>query len=456
MLSPLHLVVRVYLFICPCPNSLFPINTMKKIFSSIALVGMMLLAGCDLDESANAKSQLKLRGIPLSCRVKVGPLDFLPSSASTSTAMLANDQAWEWEEMARAYMEAGQLDEAVAIANKMDDALTRELNFAEIAGRYVEAGNDNKAREIAASIKQYVVYKARALARIARAHALAGSDRKAAEIFAEAEEYARSLDAEHFLPSALGDIAAEHAAAGQFEKALQLADEIRELDSYSVAWAEMEIAVQYAAAGQFERSLQIVAKIEDRYGRGKALEKLAADATVPQLEKLLQLALAIDDNTYKTAALADLALQYIARVREASPQENRFDRAWSVVQAIISVDPNSYLLANLAGHYAAAGQFERAQELGEATGQSSAWVTEVAGGYAAAGEYDLALDLANSQESLEVKIQALRAIAGQYAEAGEYTRALELVETIEPVANTAYEAIEAQFIPLLKCALERN
>ncbi|NER35562.1 MAG: hypothetical protein F6J93_16480 [Oscillatoria sp. SIO1A7] len=431
------------------PNAQFPIsNSMKKILSSIALVGMMLLAGCDLGDRSNAKSQLKLRGIPLSCRVQVGPLDFLPSSVSSSTAMLTNDQAREWEEMALAYMEAGQLDEALAIANKMDDALTRELNFAEIAGRYVEAGNDNKAREIAASIKQYVVYKARALARIARAHAVAGSDRKAAEIFAEAEEYARSLDAEHFLPSALGYVAAEYAAAGQFEKALELADEIRELDSYSVAWAEMEIALQYAAAGQFERALQIVAKIEDRYGRGSALEKIAADATVPQLEKLVQLALAIDDNTYKTAALADLALQYIAR--------DRFDRAWSVIQAIISVDPNSYLLANLAGRYAAAGQFERAQELAEAMGQSSAWVKEVAGGYAAAGAYDLALELANSQESLEVKIRALRAIARQYAEAGEYTRALELVETIEPIANTAYEAIEAQFIPLLKCALEGN
>ena len=408
----------------------------------------MLLAGCDLDDRANANSQLKLRGIPLSCRVKVGPLDFLPSSTSTSTAMLANDQALEWEEIARAYMEAGQLDEALAIANKMDDVLTRELTFAEIAGRYVEAGNDNKAIEAAASIKEYVVYKARALARIASAHTVAGSDRKAAEAFALAEEYARSLEAENFQPSALAYVAAEYAAVGQFEKALQLADEIRELDSYSVAWAEMEIAVQYAAAGQLERALQLVAKIEDLYKRGKALEKIAADATVPQLDKLVQLALAIDDNTYKTATLADLALQYIAR--------DRFDRAWSLVQAIISVEPNSYLLANLAGRYAAAGQFDRAQELGEATGQSSTWVTEVAGGYAAAGEYDLALELANSQESLEIKIRALRAIAGQYAEAGEYTRALELVETIEPVANTAYEAIEAQFIPLLKCALEQN
>ena len=160
---------------------------MKRILSSIALAGVVLLAGCDrLEESANAESELKLRGFSLSCRVKVGPLGFLPSSTSTSFAMLANDQAAEWEEMARAYMEAGQLEEALAIANKMDDALTKELTFAEIAGRYAIAGNDNRARQIADSIKQFVIYKARALARIARAYAVTGNDRRAAEAFAKA------------------------------------------------------------------------------------------------------------------------------------------------------------------------------------------------------------------------------------------------------------------------------
>ena len=43
-------------------------------------------------------------------------------------------------------------------------------------------------------------------------------------------------------------------------------------------------------------------------------------------------------------------------------------------------------------------------------------------------------------------------IASEYAKTGQYDRALALLGSIPPAANTAYEAIQSQFIPLLKCA----
>jgi tetratricopeptide (TPR) repeat protein len=141
------------------------------------------------------QTEPKLRGIPLACYVRVGPLGFLPSSVSSSLSMLANEESTELAEIALAYAQAKQFQSAIAITKKMGDQLIQAVTLVDIAGMYTAAGQYTKAKQLVNSIQGYDTFKSQLLARIAREYAKAGKPQQASPTFMQALRVARTLDA---------------------------------------------------------------------------------------------------------------------------------------------------------------------------------------------------------------------------------------------------------------------
>ncbi|MGB3208445.1 MAG: hypothetical protein WBB28_25955 [Crinalium sp.] len=393
----------------------------------------------------SAQTELKLRGIPLACYVRVGPLGFLPSSVSSSFSMLANEQSTELAEIALAYAQAKQFSSAIATTKKMDDNLIQAVTLVDIAGMYAEKGQYTQAKQLVNSIQGYDTFKSQLLARIASKYALSGKPQQASQTFMQALRLAKTLDAKLMRDGAIADIAIEYAAAGQYKQALQLTKTIKDESEKPKALAG--IVTQYALAGQFDQALNLAKTIGDDYYKSKALESMANSATVNQLAQLTQVTQTIKDDTYKVVSLAKIASRYVA--------VGNFDQAVKVTQMVNAINPDGDLLPDIITEYTTAGKFDQALQLANSM-KNEYWqgqaMVKIAGKYAAAGLFDEAVKFADTINSGENKTQALKAIASEYAKTGQYDRALALVGTIPPAANTTYEAIQAQFIPLLKCA----
>ncbi len=374
------------------------------------------------------------------------PLGFLPSSASSSASMLAYNLSTEWAEIALAYAKAKQFPSAIAITKKMDNYhYIKDTILVEIGGMYAAAGQYTKAKQLVNSIEMGDD-KSQLLARIASKYAKAGKPQQASQTFMQALRLTRTLDAKLMRDGAIAAIAIEYASAGQYKQALQLTKTIKDQSDKPQALAG--IVTQYALTGQFDQALNLAKTIGDNYSKSQALESIAESAKVSQLAQLTQVTQTIKDDTYKAVSLAKIARRYVAL--------GNFDQAAKLTQMVDAINPyGDAMLPDIIAEYVTAGKFDQALQLANSM-KDEYWqgetMVKIAQKYAGAGKFEEAVRLADSINSVESKTQALKAIASEYAKIGQYDRALALVGTIPPAANTAYEAIQEQFIPLLKCA----
>ena len=424
-----------------------------KFFSSKLSMGCMAillatgLGGCDKEEiGTESETQTLLRGIPLSCYIEVGPKGIHPSITS-STVELVNSQSSQWAEIALEYANAGDIEQAITLTEKIEDYLTRDKTLVELAGQLAAQGEYEQAKQLVERIKEYESFKAKGLARIGRYYAIAGNDRAASELFSEAIAFTKTLDAQYIQPMAFAEIAIEYAGAGQEDEAIQLVAEIN--DDSSKAMALAGIASELAETQPASKALQIVETIADDYYQARALTDIAKKVTIAELNRIVQTINTIEDETNKDAALAEIVMIYI--------RSGQFDPAAELTEIVLD---NDWLLPGIIAEYAKTAQVNRISALLNSM-DNEYWqnraLIEMASGYAGMGDFDTALELANGINSPDTKYSALMAIAKQYAEAGDYQQSLELFQNI--AITTANEAIsydiESYFSPLVNCAMAR-
>jgi len=424
---------------------------MNKRWVAIALLLNLLPWG----GSVAIADEPRLRGIPLSCYLRQGPLDLYIQQAF-NTYDWVSFESQQWKELVLAYAAAGDLQRAVALTEKLDGDLTddRQEALVAIADNYAAAGDYDRAQRLAKRIVTKPAFAAKLQARVARHAATAGDGKQAEPVFAAAMHLAEKLEPWE-RDRALVYIAVERAAATQIDAALALVQQIE--DEGEWAWATAQIAVELARLEQPESALQLAMTVQDEYHRGEALAGLAQHATGESLAQVLTQIQALADRTYRHAALSAIAKRYIAL--------NQFDAAAEIAQLLQNED---WLLSTLVEQYAAVGRFDLAlagiKQIGNPSWRRPALET-IARQYAATEQYDQALQFAATLESPELEILALRAIAQQQTETEQYdrslalyNRALTLAATIQPPPEhppQAIHGIQNHFIPLVQCA-QRN
>jgi serine protease Do len=149
-------------------------------------------------------------------------------------------------------------------------------------------------------------------------------------------QIAQKIEVAWHRSSALAEVAAAMAKAGQTERADQafrLALKIAYEDASDRSWALRDIAEAMAKAGQFDRALQIAQKIGDALVRSLALRKIAeAMAEAGQTERAnqaFQLALQTTQEIHRW--FRPLPLKEIA---EALAKAGQIDRAVDVAEMI--------------------------------------------------------------------------------------------------------------------------
>lgn len=266
---------------------------------------------------------------------------------------------------------------------------------------------------------------------------------------------------------ALRDIAVKLAEVGQFEPAKQVAQTIRELTPEEVAankyfnggnkpsvkaltW--VEIARQLAKAKQVEPALQIADSIGD--GEGKALaiiaiaQQLQKTGQTSQAEKILSQNLQLPEITNAEDYTAN---QSIGSIAVALGTVGQVDRALQIAQSIKNDTVKQEAIGNIASQLAEVGQLDRALQIANtinnAPGFQEDALSKIAIKFVELGQLDRALQVAQSLGD-DTKDNILANIADAFAKLGQAEKALQVAQTIanKEMKATAIANIAARLI----------
>ncbi len=305
--------------------------------------------------------------------------------------------------------EQGESELAVEIADTINDPYTRDRVLADIAVGCAATGHEDYAFELLESLEDFS-HQATAATRISVAHAEAGRFERAVEIASNMEDNS----------SALAEIAAQCAAKGEFDRALDVT-EMLDLPLYR-ALALTRIAESYIKAGRtaeaadllsqaLEEALEMDTNDERATTRAEIALRLAEAGQADEAAQIFSRAIEdaeIAEEPYRESALAQIAISH-ARLRQ-------FDTAIEVTEKINDVYMAADTLVNLA-------VIERAEEGRE---QDALQLLNDA--------HDLLSgDVPENQKDEAQRWNVLALVAVRYAEFGEQSRALKVVQMIDPM-----------------------
>jgi lipopolysaccharide biosynthesis regulator YciM len=363
--------------------------------------------------------------------------------------------------VAEGYIAIGDTAKAIAILNQaLQRTEAMKTNnetylgdiFQSISTAYANAGAMEQALQVAQRIK-VANSKSTALTHIASRYAQAGKPQQANTIFAQALKLAQTSPQGN-RASLISQIAIKNAQVGQFDKGLQVAQTIAAADAKARTIAE--IAALYDRANQFEKAVAILPSIS---ASGKSITPFYdADTLFREI-----FADYISDRQYKLAfqfsQTLDLGLQsesLLKLVEEASAAGD-FPLALRVVEVIPPGWQNQVKhlsLRHLAAGYAKARKYDQAMQLLQSIEDSSDYPNRtlarvaIAKSYTENGQRDKAIEQLNQSlkalstlKNSSAKIQALSQIAVGYAQAGQrdravdvHTQALKIQDSLNPGA----------------------
>jgi tetratricopeptide (TPR) repeat protein len=309
--------------------------------------------------------------------------------------------------------------------------------FQSISTAYANAGAMEQALQVAQRIK-VANSKSTALTHIASRYAQAGKPQQANTIFAQALKLAQTAP-EGNRASLISQIAIKNAQVGQLDKGLQVAQTIAAADAKARTLAE--IAALYDRANQFEKAVAILPQIS---ASGKGITPFYdADTLFREI-----FADYISDRQYKLAFQFSQTLdstlqdQSLLKLVEEASAAGDFPLALRVVEVIPPGWQNQVKhlsLRHLAAGYAKAGKYDQAMQLLPSIEDSSDYPSRtlarvaIAKSYTENGQRDKAIEQLNQSlkalstlKNSSAKIQALSQIAVEYAQAGQRDRAVEV------------------------------
>jgi tetratricopeptide (TPR) repeat protein len=372
-------------------------------------------------------------------------------------------------EIAIEYAKAGQYDQALRLAELIDNVPLKAEMLAGIAVVYGEAGQESKRSELLSQALQEAEGSAHALAKVAMKYAEVGQHDK---VFQIATTIANFIDADltsvdsrnsHNL---LRVISLQYADVEQYDLALQIANLMQDdykarlliwiIERYDI-WDHEEIALEiltqvstessrwpdiaigYAKVGQYSKALQLAEnKVPALIGI------IAACGENGQYDKALQVAKTIDDGPQDLReVLFKIALQCI--------DAGQYDIAFQIAN-IDRIDYHKYdVFAGLIANYLDAGQYDRAFQLAKEMRYESRRVSpDIAKRYAEAGQYDKVLHVVEMEENESNKVRVLIAAANGYVNSAQTDRASNAlfrasqeIKAIESIESRIYILAEA-------------
>jgi tetratricopeptide (TPR) repeat protein len=310
----------------------------------------------------------------------------LESSSETPSA----DPAETYVAIAAVFLEAGEIDRAVAIATKHLPLgfHGRSRLLAEAARRYTAEGQQAKALQIAKASDPFSE-QVGVLTEIAVEHARAGRNREALEQLAQAFELARSITDEPWRDNALWLVSRQYSLLGQPAQSQQAAEKIADVNARLMLL--LEVAIAYERQDQLDQAGAVFAEME------RELRSLPEDSC--------------SNSISITEVVAHLALT------------GQYDQALNFAQSLVAPCRRTQALTNLAAEYALDGRSAEAAALVEQARVQALKsdsldffaLPEVlyllAQGYRAIGQNDVAAQLlAQAQQHLEEGQQLLQEI----------------------------------------------
>jgi len=341
-------------------------------------------------------------------------------------------------EIAVRYAEVGQFNRALQLANSIDDEAERDVAKAKIATRLRISGDTQRASEILASIQLFTEsngakfprHKTYILGRIVEELAACGA-------FERVFELARINDDAYLIRTALDAVLNnfvpdenERGDLHVLSEVIRLSARINNGEDRTVL---TKVAEKYAQAGEYGKALRLAASLTDHgeevfnFHRDSAIENIALLlAKRGEFTRAIKLAESIDDY-FKFTALTQIAKEQIT--------QGRNDQAIKLLAKVTPpflAEPYEELdfddagfgaerLAEAAVAYAAAGKREKAEEL-----------------------LAIALKRAKRVRKFTERDTALRSVAVSYAEAGMFEQAADAAQpvnftylSIMPLADVA-------------------
>ena len=367
--------------------------------------------------------------------------------------------------VAARYADAGQFDFAAALAETIDDPFSRDRTLSNIAVKATGAGESDYASQLLEAVED-PSFQAEALAQIAVTRAEAGDCEEAARVALGMEDAS----------STLAEIAVKCAAAGQYERALEIiqsieyegsaayalteiaalhiksgrANEAAESLSRALAQAEsielaedrvnmlVTVGLRYAEAGEQDRAESILldaARLAETveiegYRESSYAQTSIGLARLGLDERSLEVASRIEDSFQAASAHTAIAAEHL----RAGRREEALGLLSSALQLVTGEEfynesgyPASKhrALAEIAVQYALASSHDeavRTAKMIDAERDGNVALAEVTRASTHAGNTDQALQAARMIEISSLRVLAFTAIAGALLKDGQEQR----------------------------------
>jgi tetratricopeptide (TPR) repeat protein len=254
-------------------------------------------------------------------------------------------QAWALHDIGLAYVKAGDLAAAEAMAESIHDPRLHDIVLAAVVDAK-RAARDMDGAQATARRMRDAARQGQSLRTIAIRQATEGD-------LSGALATARSIQHARANALALGDVAGALAREGGIGEARSLIARIRDTESRSRAL--VEVAAAQAGAGDIKGALGTTEEVEDKLARAQALARIAASGSavpVPERQRMFSQSLTLVASARAAVNRKSDALVEIARAQLVTGDD---EAAQAILQRVLAdidkVKPNSERL-NLLGRIA--------------------------------------------------------------------------------------------------------
>ncbi|MFE2586674.1 hypothetical protein, partial [Streptomyces sp. NPDC059378] len=324
------------------------------------------------------------------------------------------------------------------LSHRRSQLESRNANIpTELPAMWTTLGQPSRAEALAHALTD-PYRQAGALAGVAEAMAAAGDYERAREMATDAEQIAHTITDPLRHAFALAGVAGAVAAAGDHQQAEQIAHTITNpvLQAHMLA----RMAGAAAAAGDHRRAEQIARTITDPDEQAKALAGVAgAAAAAGDHQRAREMTTDAEQIARTITDLGEQA-EALAGVAGAAAAAGDYERAEQIARTITDPLDQAQALAGVVKAVAAAGDYERAEQIARTITDPlhhAFALAGVAGAVAAAGDHQQAREMTTDAEQIartitdpDEQAQALAGVAGAVAAAGDHQRAEQIARTI--------------------------
>ncbi|MEO1446860.1 MAG: hypothetical protein AAFV46_11645, partial [Cyanobacteria bacterium J06635_11] len=325
----------------------------------------------------------------------------------------------------RGYVQAGALDLALSVAQRIPDASFQGEAIAPLVEHHLQNDQTQSALQITEAIEHKAI-QAKMLAQVAGAYARANQPEQAEPLFNRAVEVAKAEPDEISRASALAEASLTYARAGQPDAAFAVATTIVDIPAQVTALAG--IASQYVEIGQAQTATRVLSQAIEQ---AQSLENEGRALQAKLYHKYLE------------ADHYELALQTLQEFYGESPELGS------------SLDRFVQAAAN-AGEYQTALQAIAAIPADQPSHKSRS-LKRIATAYVQAGDYPNSLQTADAIADPATRISALSLLMSAYLEAGQSDQAMDLFEqTLQFSRSSTFATPDEHTQALTDLAIQAN